>query len=135
MSDIGYDDHDKEVVRLMQLNGEILGGLILSDDHPDWVNKPMEELFDLIRKEREHLLPPDEPEDEPGGTGGTGGGGGTGTGGGGGSPQGPQKGPKIPQAYADAWNAIMQQYDRDEISEADLHALIKAISEGSITEI
>lgn len=107
----------------MQLNGEILGGLILSDDHPDWVNKPMEELFDLIRKEREHLLPPDDPEDEPGGTGG------------GGSPQGPQKGPKIPQAYADAWNAIMQQYDKDEISEADLHALIKAISEGSITEI
>lgn len=35
LSDIGYDDHDKEVVRVMHINGEVIGGLILSDDHPE----------------------------------------------------------------------------------------------------
>ena len=129
LSDIGYDDHDKEVVRLMQLNGDILGGLILSDDHPEWVNKPMEELFDLIRQEQAPFL------DQELGTGGDDIEGPSGDGDGSEGPQGPSSGPKIPQAYADAWNEIMAKFDKDEVTEQELLDLIQAISDGSITEI
>lgn len=44
----GYDDHDKEVVRLMTLNNEVVGGLIAEDDHPEWGKKTMEEMLELI---------------------------------------------------------------------------------------
>lgn len=116
LSDIGYDDHDKEVVRIMTLNGEVIGGLILSDDHPEWVNKPMEELFDLVKKEVEAgriKLPPSPP-----------GGGGGGSGG---------KGPS--QEYADGWNAIMAKFDDPSFSDEDLNELIKQISSGQLVTI
>lgn len=56
LSDRGYDDYDKEVARNLTLNGRVLGGLVLSMDRPDLVNKPMEELFDILRKEREDAI-------------------------------------------------------------------------------
>lgn len=112
LSDIGYDDHDKEVVRVMTLNGEVIGGLILSDDHPEWIHKPMEELFELVKKEVEEgriQLPPP--------SGGSGGG----------------KGPS--QDYADGWNAIMAKFDDPNISDAELKDLINQISSGKLTTI
>lgn len=112
LSDIGYDEHDKEVVRVMTLNGEVIGGLILSDDHPEWIHKPMEELFELVKKEVEEgriQLPPNEP------------------GGGGG------KGPS--QEYADGWNAIMAKFDDPNISDDELKDLINQISSGKLTTI
>ena len=117
LSDIGYDDHDKEVVRVMTLNGRVIGGLILSDDHPEWVNKPMEELFDLIKKEVEagRMQPPP----------------GNGGGGGGSGPNG--KGPS--QEYADGWNAIMAKFDDPNISDQELNDLINQISSGQIANI
>jgi hypothetical protein len=113
LSDIGYDEHDKEVVRVMTLNGEVIGGLILSDDHPEWIHKPMEELFELVKKEVEEgriKLPPNEP------------------GGGGGG-----KGPS--QDYADGWNAIMAKFDDPNISDDELKDLINQISSGKLTTI
>jgi hypothetical protein len=115
LSDIGYDEHDKEVVRVMQLNGEVIGGLILSDDHPEWINKPMEELFDLIRDEikKGKMQPPPPPKgDGPGG-----------------------KGTPPSQEYADGWNAIMAKFDDPNISEQELNDLINQISSGQLTTI
>jgi hypothetical protein len=113
LSDIGYDEHDKEVVRVMTLNGEVIGGLILSDDHPEWINKPMEELFELVKKEVKEgrlKLPP------PTNNGGSGG-----------------KGPS--QEYADGWNAIMAKFDDPNFSDADLQDLINQIASGQVTTI
>ena len=117
LSELGYDDHDKEVVRVMTLNGEVIGGLILSDDHPEWLNKPMEELYELVKKEVEEgrmQLPPSPP----------GGGGGGGSGG---------KGPS--QEYADGWNAIMAKFDDPNFSDEDLADLISQISSGQLATI
>lgn len=61
ISNKGYDEHDKQVVRLMTLNGEIVGGLITEDDHPEWVTKSvdkleyevnlsMEEMYDRLKE-------------------------------------------------------------------------------------
>lgn len=114
LSDIGYDDHDKEVVRVMTLNGEVIGGLILSDDHPEWIHKPMEELFELVKKEVEAgriQLPPPS----------------------GGGSSGSNKGPS--QDYADGWNAIMAKFDDPNISDAELKDLINQISSGKLTTI
>ena len=115
LSDIGYDAHDKEVVRVMTLNGEVIGGLILSDDHPEWVNKPMEELYELIKKEVEEgrMQPP------PNGNSGSGGSGG-------GGPS---------QEYADGWNAIMTKFDDPNVSDQELNDLINQISSGELTSI
>ena len=117
LSELGYDDHDKEVVRVMTLNGEVIGGLILSDDHPEWLNKPMEELYELVKKEVEEgrmQLPPSPPG---------GGGGGSGSG----------KGPS--QEYADGWNAIMAKFDDPNFSDEDLADLISQISSGQLATI
>ena len=116
LSELGYDDHDKEVVRVMTLNGEVIGGLILSDDHPEWLNKPMEELYELVKKEVEEgrmQLPPSPP-------------GGNGGGGGGNGPS---------QDYADGWNAIMAKFDDPNFSDQDLADLISQISSGQLATI
>lgn len=56
LSQAGYDDHDKQVVRNMTRNGKVIGGLILSDQHPEWINLTYEELLDkLIEKRAEEL--------------------------------------------------------------------------------
>ena len=117
LSEIGYDEHDKEVVRVMTLNSKIIGGLILSDDHPEWLHKPMEELFELVKKEVEEgrmQLPPPEGS---GGSGGPGGG----------------KGPT--QEYADGWNAIMAKFDDPNVSDAEIQDLINQIASGQLTTI
>lgn len=118
LSELGYDDHDKEVVRVMTLNGEVIGGLILSDDHPEWLHKPMEELFELVKREVDEgriQLPPNIP------------GGGAGGGGQGG------KGPS--QEYADGWNAIMSKFDDPNVSDQEINDLINQISSGNLTTI
>lgn len=116
LSELGYDDHDKEVVRVMTLNGEVIGGLILSDDHPEWLSKPMEELYELVKKEVEEgriKLPPPPP---------------------GGTTIGPPgKGPS--QDYADGWNAIMAKFDDPNFSDQDLADLISQISSGQLATI
>ena len=48
ISNRGYTEADKETVRNIQLNGQTLSGLVTEDEHPDWVNLSVEELYDKI---------------------------------------------------------------------------------------
>lgn len=57
ISNRGYTDRDKETVRNISLNGRILSGLVTEDDHPEWANMSIEEMFDELRKEQENIKP------------------------------------------------------------------------------
>ncbi len=112
LSDIGYDEYDKKVAKCLRLGGRTIEGLVLSEDRPEWVGKPMEELFDLVRKELEQnkqQLKNIQTNGNPG------------------------KG--LPQEYADAWNAIMSKFDNSNFSDADLQDLIDQITSGQLTTI
>lgn len=52
----GYDEHDKEVVRLMTLNNVVVGGLIAEDDHPEWGKKTMEEMYQILKDEHDRQM-------------------------------------------------------------------------------
>lgn len=58
ISNRGYTDADKDTARAIELNGQFLKGLVTEDDHPDWVGLSLEEMYDLLEKEK-----PDSPED------------------------------------------------------------------------
>lgn len=51
ISNRGYTDADKETIRNIQLNGQTLKGLVTEDDHPEWVNMSVEEMYDELRKQ------------------------------------------------------------------------------------
>ena len=51
ISNRGYTDKDKDIVRAIKLNGETLRGLVTEDDHPDWVDLTIEEMFDKLYQE------------------------------------------------------------------------------------
>lgn len=53
ISNLGYTDKDKSIMRHIILNGNILQGLVTEDDHPGWVNKSFEEMYDLLEKQKE----------------------------------------------------------------------------------
>ena len=61
ISNRGYTDADKETVRNIKLNGQILTGLVTEDEHPDWTNLSVEDMFDklndLMKKEQEEMDP------------------------------------------------------------------------------
>ena len=46
-----YTSEDKKVVRNMQLNGEIIGGLVTEDHRVGWENMPLEAMYDELSKE------------------------------------------------------------------------------------
>ena len=52
ISNRGYTDADKEIVRNIKLNGQILTGLVTEDEHPDWVDLPIEDMYDKLSAER-----------------------------------------------------------------------------------
>ena len=45
-----YSSEDKKIVRTMQLNGEVIGGLV-TEDHRDWESMPLEVMYDELSKE------------------------------------------------------------------------------------
>lgn len=45
-----YSSEDKKIVRNMQLNGEIIGGLV-TEDHRDWDKMSLEAMYDELSKE------------------------------------------------------------------------------------
>jgi hypothetical protein len=45
-----YSSEDKKIVRAMQLNGEVIGGLV-TEDHRDWDKLPLETMYDELSKE------------------------------------------------------------------------------------
>ena len=51
ISNLGYTDEDKENARAIRVGGRSLQGLVTDYDHPDWVNKSFEEMYELLRKE------------------------------------------------------------------------------------
>jgi len=105
----GYDEHDKDVVRAMTLNGQVIGGLILEDDRPEWLNKPMEEIFDLLRKEHEENLKKNPPQQKS-----------------------KLKITKIShsQEYVDAYNKALGKYKDSKYSDSDLTALLSKLANG-----
>ena len=60
ISNYAYTDADKDIVRQINLNGKILQGLVTEDEHPDWVDMSVEEMFDELRK-----LPKEKVEEPP----------------------------------------------------------------------
>lgn len=56
ISNLAYTDRDKETIRQININGNILCGLVTEDDHPDWVELSVEEMFDKLKEEREKRL-------------------------------------------------------------------------------
>ncbi len=111
LSERGYDDHDKEVVRNMTLNGRVLGGLILSDDHPEWLGKPMEEIYDLVKDqyEKEKKEAEEKLKNQPK--------------------------TKInihkathSQEYVDMYNRVIKKYDNDKLSDEDLANIMQTIA-------
>lgn len=111
LSDLGYDDHDKKVAKNLTLNGKVLGGLVLESDHPEWVGKPMEEIFTLLRKEHEERLKANN------------------------TTKGPKQKVTIKKAthtqeYRDAYNKIMKKYDDPSFSDKDLANLILDLEAG-----
>ena len=61
ISNRGYTDNDKRIARSILLNGKRLKGLVTEDDHPDWVDKSLEDMYDLLRDEMK-----DDPQQGPG---------------------------------------------------------------------
>lgn len=62
ISNRGYTDNDKRIVRSILLNGKRLKGLVTEDDHPDWVDLSLEDMYDLLRDEMK-----DDPQNGSGG--------------------------------------------------------------------
>lgn len=54
ISNRGYTEDDKEDIRNILLNGQILTGLVTEDDHPDWVDLSVEEMYDKLREEKQN---------------------------------------------------------------------------------
>ncbi len=48
ISNRAYTDQDKEDVRNVELNGKIVSGLVTEDEHPDWVDLPLEDMYDNL---------------------------------------------------------------------------------------
>lgn len=56
ISNRGYTDADKQVVRNLTINGKMLRGLVTEDDHPGWENKTFEEMLDLLQDDKDQDL-------------------------------------------------------------------------------
>lgn len=51
ISNLGYTQKDKRIARAIKLGDEVLTGLVTDHDHPDWVDKTFEEMYELLKKE------------------------------------------------------------------------------------
>lgn len=51
MSDRGYSQRDKKTAQRIVLGDKIHRGLVLESDHPEWVGKPMEEIYAELTKD------------------------------------------------------------------------------------
>lgn len=114
LSERGYDEHDKEVVRNMELNGRVIGGLILEDDHPEWLGKTFEEIFDLQKPEYDKAIKDAKEaiKNQPKTT------------------INIHKATHSPD-YVKMYNKIVAKYNKDTISEQELNDLLDQISKMS----
>lgn len=51
ISNRGYTEKDKDMVRAIEINGKVVSGLVTEDDHPDWVDLSVEEMYDKLLEE------------------------------------------------------------------------------------
>ncbi len=56
ISNRGYTAKDKQAVRNILINGQTVSGLVTEDDHPEWTNLSIEEMYDLLKKEIENKV-------------------------------------------------------------------------------
>ena len=63
-----YTAADKDTIRNIIINGRAVRGLIVEDDHPDWVGLSVEELYDKVLEEENKLKSemPDPPKEGDG---------------------------------------------------------------------
>ena len=54
ISNLGYTEEDKDVVRNILLNGKTVSGLVTEDQHPDWVDLSIEEMYDRLQDNRKN---------------------------------------------------------------------------------
>ena len=111
-----YDDYDKEVVRNMTLCGEVIGGLILEDQHPEWMGLNYEE---ILERAAEEIKPQIQQAIEQ-----------------------QQNMPKMEihieeenhsPEYIEIYNKIIDKYDDDKYSDQELVDLVeKALQDGEI---
>lgn len=50
ISNKAYTDEDKETIRKIVLNGQVVSGLVTEDGHPDWVDLSVEDMYDKLLK-------------------------------------------------------------------------------------
>ena len=110
------DDYDKEVVRNMTLCGEVIGGLILEDQHPEWMGLNYEE---ILERAAEEIKPQIQQAIEQ-----------------------QQNMPKMEihieeenhsPEYIEIYNKIIDKYDDDKYSDQELVDLVeKALQDGEI---
>ena len=48
ISNRAYTEQDKQDVRNLELNGQIVSGLVTEDKYPDWVDLPLEDMYDNL---------------------------------------------------------------------------------------
>lgn len=48
ISNRGYTEQDKQDIKNIELNGQIVSGLVTEDEHPDWVDLPLEDMYDNL---------------------------------------------------------------------------------------
>ena len=53
ISNRGYTDEDKERVRTLMIKDKVMRGLVTEDDHPDWVDLSVEEMYDKLTEKLE----------------------------------------------------------------------------------
>ena len=68
ISNRGYTDRDKNIVRNLKIGDKITSGLVTEDGHPEWVNLTFEEMYRELVKEMKDNPPP--PPQGPNGSGG-----------------------------------------------------------------
>jgi hypothetical protein len=54
ISNRAYTEADKDNIRRINLNGKIVTCLVTEDEHPDWINLPVEDMYDKLREEHEN---------------------------------------------------------------------------------
>lgn len=101
----GYNKHDQQVAHNLSICGRVVGGLVLEMDKPEWMNKTLEEMYDLLMKEHEENMkknPPKKPKIKI------------------------KKATHTPE-YINAYNEIMRTYDDPKYTDGDLANILADI--------
>lgn len=56
ISNRGYTKKDKEAVRRIIINGRTVSGLVTEDDHPEWIDLSLEEMYDKLEEIRQNRV-------------------------------------------------------------------------------